>query len=198
MSPACRSSTSTASRSSVHVVNIHQRVIARPIEEVGRLLDSLASDHDALWPRNLWPAMRFDRPLGVGADGGHGPVRYVVTEYEPGRRVRFRFKAPRGYNGWHELEVLSEGDGTLVRHTIDMNATGPALLTWPLAIRWLHDALLEDAFATAEVSLGITPTVIPWSLWVKFLRWAMFGGKARPQRFARPVASSAQVACRHG
>jgi len=172
----------------MRVTNIHQRHIPRPPAEVGRLLDSLASERDELWPRALWPAMRFDRPLGIGADGGHGPVRYVVTEYEPGRRVRFRFKAPRGYNGWHELEVTGERDGTLLRHTIEMNATGPALLTWPLAVRWLHDALLEDAFATAEVSLGLAPTIIPWSLWVKFLRWGMTGGNARPQRFATRAA----------
>jgi hypothetical protein len=62
-----------------------------------------------------------------------------------------------------------------------MNATGPALLTWPLAIRLLHDACLEDAFATAEASLGLSPTIVPWSPWVKLLRWTMTGGKARPQ-----------------
>jgi hypothetical protein len=168
----------------LHVVNIHQRTIARPTTEVGRLLDSLASDQDLLWPRGLWPAMRFDRPLAVGADGGHGPVGYAVIEYEPGRRVRFRFSRPAGFNGWHELEVLPQGDGTLIRHTIEMDATGPALLTWPLAIRWLHDACLEDAFATAEASLGLTPTVVPWSPWVKLLRWIMTGSKARPQCFA--------------
>ena len=168
----------------LRVINIHQRSIPRSAAEVGRLLDTLASDHDQLWPRGLWPAMRFDRPLGVGADGGHGPVRYAVIDYEPGQRVRFSFKAPRGLNGWHELEVRPEGDGTLLRHTIEMNATGPALLTWPLAIRWLHDACLEDAFAAAEVSLGLTPTIVPWSPWVKLLRWAMTGGKAGPQRFA--------------
>jgi hypothetical protein len=173
----------------LHVVNIHQRSIARPIEEVGRLLDSLASDHDQLWPCALWPAMRFDRPLGIGADGGHGPVGYSVIDYEPGKRVRFRFSRPAGFNGWHELEVLPEGDGARLRHTIEINATGPALLTWPLAIRWLHDACLEDAFATAEVSLGLAPTVVPWSPWVKLLRRAMAGGKATPQRFATPAAT---------
>jgi hypothetical protein len=132
--------------------------------------------------------MRFDRPLGVGADGGHGPVGYAVAQYEPGRFIRFKFSAPRGYNGHHWLEAIPDGDGTLLRHTIDMDTAGPALLTWPLAVRWLHDACLEDAFATAEVSLGLAPTVIPWSPWVKLLRWAMTGGKARPQRFAAQAA----------
>jgi hypothetical protein len=168
----------------LHVVNIHQRSIPRPAAEVGRLLDTLASERDQLWPRGLWPAMRFDRPLSVGADGGHGPVRYAVVDYEPGQRIRFKFSGPRGFNGWHELQLQPEGDGALLRHVIQIDAEGPALLTWPLAIRWLHDACLEDAFATAEVSLGLALTVVPWSPWVKFLRWAMFAGKARPQRFA--------------
>jgi hypothetical protein len=172
----------------MRITNIHQRRIPRPPAAVGGLLDTLASDHDQLWPRDLWPAMRFDRPLSVGADGGHGPVGYAVVEYDPGRRIRFRFSRPAGFNGWHELEVLPQGDGTLLRHTIEMKATGPALLTWPLAIRWLHDACLEDAFATAEASLGLAPTVIFWSSWVRFLRWAMTGGKARPQRFATHAA----------
>lgn len=170
----------------MHIINIHQRSIPRPAAEVGRLLDTLASDDDALWPRKLWPAMRFDRPLAVGADGGHGPVGYAVVDYKPSWLVRFKFSAPRGFNGHHQLEVIPEDDGTLLRHTIDMNAEGPALLTWPLAIRWLHDACLEDAFATAEVSLGLTPTVITWSPWVKLLRWAMSGGKMGPQQIPTP------------
>ncbi len=175
----------------MQVVNIHQRRFPRPPGEVGRLLDTLASEDDTLWPCSLWPAMRFDRPLGVGADGGHGPVGYVVVEYDPGRRIRFRFSAPRGFNGHHEFEVLPESDGATLRHTIDMNAEGPALLTWPLAIRWLHDACLEDAFATAEVSLGLAPTIQPWSLWVKLLRLAMAGGKAKPQHIASSAPTHA-------
>ena len=39
------------------------------IAEVGRLIDSLASDGDMPWPRTLWPAMRFSGPRGF--DGNH-------------------------------------------------------------------------------------------------------------------------------
>jgi hypothetical protein len=62
------------------------RLKASPAEEVGALIDSPAGPHDGLWARDLWPEMRFDRPLVVGADGGHGPVLYAVEAYEPGRR----------------------------------------------------------------------------------------------------------------
>lgn len=133
--------------------------------------------------------MRFDRPLGVGANGGHGPIRYAVVDHEPGWYIRFKFSVPRGFIGHHWLEAVPEGNGTLLRHTIAMNTEGWALLTWPLFIRSLHDAVLEDAFATAEVSLGLTPTIVPWSPWVRFLRRAMSGCKARPQ--AIPASSDA-------
>lgn len=51
------------------VHNRHVRKIQTAPDEVGALVDSLASDQDRLWPRNQWPAMRLDRPLGVGAEG---------------------------------------------------------------------------------------------------------------------------------
>ncbi len=128
----------------------------------------------------FWPPMLLDRPLGVGASGGHGPVRYVVEAFRPGQRVQFRFAGPRGFNGCHRFEILPTGEhSTILRHTLDMNAEGPALLSWPLVFRPLHDALLEDALARAQASLGKNPLVRPWSPWVKFLRWLPSGGKAK-------------------
>ncbi len=57
------------------VLNIHSRDLHTSRDAVGALLDSLASDQDLLWPGDRWPAMRFDRPLQVGAVGGYGPIR---------------------------------------------------------------------------------------------------------------------------
>jgi hypothetical protein len=37
--------------------------------------------------------------------GGHGPVRYCVEEYEPGRSIRFRFI---GSEGGHGLDLEEE------------------------------------------------------------------------------------------
>jgi hypothetical protein len=167
----------------MRIHNVHERELAAPLAEVGGLLDSLASDDDALWPRRIWPRMHFDRPLAVGASGGHGPVAYVVEDYRPGQMIQFRFLGPRGFSGHHRFEVASLSEGnTLLRHTIDAHVTGTALITWPVAIRPLHDALLEDALAQAQASLGLTPIVTPWPVWVKLLRWLMFGSRARPQQ----------------
>lgn len=154
------------------VRNVHHRELPVAADLVGSLIDTLASPQDALWPTRSWPRMEFDRPLGVGAAGGHGPIRYVVEEYLPGRAIRFRFTAPRGFDGTHGYEcVVEPGRPPVLRHTLAMSARGMALLSWPLVFRPLHDALLEDSLARAQASLGVEPEVRPWSPWVKFLRW---------------------------
>ncbi len=166
----------------VKVLNIHERLLPASPTEVGALLDSLASPGDLLWPKDTWPTMRFERALGLGAKGGHGPIRYSVAEYRPGERIRFRFEVPRGFHGGHGYEVVSKEKRTLLRQTLEMEARGPALLTWPLVFRPLHDALIEDSLVTAQVTLGMAPEIRPWSRWVRLLRWAVSSGKARPQR----------------
>lgn len=160
------------------VLNIHERVLEVDPIQVGALIDSLASKEDRLWPNRLWPRMIFDRPLGVGATGGHGPIRYFVEEYMQGKSIKFHFTGPKGFDGYHGYEILN-GSGRLIilRHTLKMNTHGWAVLTWPLAFRPMHDALLEDSLAIAEVSLGLSPKIQRWSLWVKFLRWVLSGGR---------------------
>lgn len=142
------------------------------LDRLGSLIDSLGSANDGLWPVAKWPTIRLDRALQVGAVGGHGPVRYVVDEYTPGRSVRFRFTAPAGFDGTHGFIVeRAEGGMALLRHTLEMRAAGPALVTWPLVFRPLHDALLEDLMDRAETSLGGAPArPMEWSGYVKLLR----------------------------
>lgn len=161
----------TATRASRRVVNVHERHLLASPDQAARLLDALSSPEDALWPSRHWPRMRLDKPLGLGATGGHGPIRYSVIAYEPGRKVVFRFIAPRGFVGTHGFEVLGQGiSGTTLRHTIDMSLAGAAMLSWPLVIRPLHDALVEDALTQAQVALGEPPTPVAWSPWVRLLR----------------------------
>ncbi|MEU7759964.1 hypothetical protein [Micromonospora aurantiaca (nom. illeg.)] len=152
--------------------NVHERHLPVPASAAGALIDSLAGPEDRLWPLRRWPAMRLDRPLGVGATGGHGPVRYTVQDYRPGAYVRFRFLAPAGFRGHHEFEVLpGTGDGCLLRHRLVMTAHGSARVSWPLFFRPLHDALVEDSLDTAVVSLGLTrPAPRRWPARVRVLR----------------------------
>ncbi len=165
------------------VVNIHERALNASTTEVGKLIDDLASAGDKLWPRDRWPVMKFDRPLGVGAVGGHGPIRYTVESYKPGSHIQFRFTEPKGFLGSHRFEVeMAENGKTMLRHLIEMQVQGMARLIWPLAICPLHDALLEDALDRAEIYAGGQPAERGWSLWVKFLRRVMSRGRSTRRR----------------
>jgi hypothetical protein len=100
-----------------------------------------------------------------------------VTGYVPGQRVRVRFLAPAGFHGYHEYEVLAEGDTACrLRHCLVMTTHWPAWLTWPLFFRPLHDALIEDSLDTAARHLGLSlPAPRRWSARVRLLR-ALAGG----------------------
>jgi hypothetical protein len=164
------------------VINIHERALQATPGQVGALIDSLASREDGLWPSHSWPRMEFDRPLCVGASGGHGPIRYFVEEYTPGQSIKFRFTGPKGFNGFHRYEIVRTAEQSVVlRHALKMATHGPAILSWPVAFRPMHDALIEDSLATAQASLGEPPRMQAWSPWVRFLRWAVSRGKARSQ-----------------
>ncbi len=163
------------------VRNIHYRSLKTGAAEIAPLLDGLASASDMLWPEETWPRMRFDRPLQVGASGGHGPIRYSVVAYEPGRRVDFQFTGPSGFEGGHRFEVLEEGQGSKLIHTLEMRPTGLAHITWPFVFRHLHDALVEDALSKVQRHVGEPPLLVPWSPWVKLFRFVLAPRSRRQQ-----------------
>jgi hypothetical protein len=151
------------------VRNLH---IRRLPDDPGVLIDTLAGATDRLWPADTWPRMRFDRPLGPGAVGGHGPIRYQVVAQVPGRWIRFRFTAPRGFDGFHEYTVHeTEDGGAELHHLLSMTVHGAARVTWPLLWRPLHDALIEDSLDNAERELtGTVRSPARWSRYVRLLR----------------------------
>ena len=159
------------------VLNIHERKVTTVPETVGALIDSLSGTGDQLWPRDQWPPMEFDAPLGKGAQGGHGPVRYTVYEYVPGERVVFRFDNSgliAGFDGRHLFEIVPRREHVLLRHVIDAECDFKHWLKWHVFVGPLHDALLEDSLDLAEQSLNIqTGKRARWSPWVRFLRWMM-------------------------
>ncbi|MCP3819082.1 DUF2867 domain-containing protein [Streptomyces sp. A3M-1-3] len=150
------------------VRNVHERTIGAPAEAVGALLDRLSSDDDPVWPSPAWPPMRFDRPLGVGAVGGHGFVRYSVTAYEPGRLVRFDFADS---DGFHQMQIEPLGpDRCRVVHVLQEKQGPAARLAWELAIRPLHDVVVEEVFDNIErLATGGPARPTRWSPWVRLL-----------------------------
>ncbi len=185
------------------IINVHERTLDASPAAVGSLIDRLAGERDELWPWRWWPPMRFDRPLGPGAHGGHGPIRYTVSEHVAGERVLFTFTGPRGLNGEHGFELLrAAGQPPILRHTFKGSVAGLMRVGWALIFGPLHDALLEDALHSAERSLrGERPQPLAWSLYVRALRalLARRGGKRKrvpetpPQqngRNGRPMAKA--------
>ncbi len=155
------------------VVNVHKRTLNCPPEALGALIDKLSGPDDQLWPEPEWPAMRFDRPLAVGAVGGHGPIKYDISHYQPGRWIRFRYTAPRGFHGFHEYTVGEAADGRpTIEHTVAARPSAFARLQWALVTRPLHDACIEDSFDRAERALlGQVAHPRRWSPYVRLLQW---------------------------
>jgi hypothetical protein len=171
------------------VLNVHERRLPVPTETAGRIPDSLASADDLLWPREKWPPMVLDRGLAPGSRGGHGLIRYEVSEYVPGRRVEFEFGPMAGrlrtFRGRHYFEVLARCEQSILRHTIDVDTDFATWTRWKLLIEPLHDALLEDAFDKAERKAGMpAPHRSVWSLRVHLLRWLVRRQSARKPQAA--------------
>lgn len=156
------------------VINIHNRKIAQPKDNIIALFKTLATKNDLMLATDKWPAMKLDKGMTIGSHGGHGPIRYTVDAYSPEGYVKFSFTRPKGFHGFHQFEITALTEQlTEIKHTIDMSINWQALLTWPLAIRWLHDALIEDALDKVENHFTEKRKFTRWSLWVKFLRWVL-------------------------
>ncbi len=154
----------------MQVRNVHERFVPAAPEEVGALLDTLGGPDDLVWPRDHWWPMELDRPLGAGARGGHSDIRYAVESYEPGRRVVFRFDPACGLDGTHTFDVETRPDGVLLRHDLTARPLGGTRLLWPLLIRWIHDAVVEDAFDRVHERFAPGLRRTPWSPYVRLLR----------------------------
>ena len=154
------------------VINIHKRLIHQPQESITKLLETLSSSRDKVWPNNNWPAMRFKNGLVLGSKGGHGHIRYTVIDSSPNGSIKFEFTRPHGFKGTHELLVNEIANNTSeIMHIIDMRTTTiKATLSWMFVIRWLHDALIEDAFDNVENQFSAERKRTSYNLWVKLLR----------------------------
>lgn len=148
----------------------HWRDLDATPEEVAQLIAGLGSDHDQLWPSEHWPGtvIAFDRPLAVGARGGHGLIRYSVEQYEPTRRVTFRFDPGEGLDGTHGLaiEPLAGGRTRLV-HSLDTRLEGAVRLAKPMLER-MHDTLVRQLLDRAELATAgrvVHPVRMP--LWMR-------------------------------
>ncbi len=153
------------------VINIHSRIIREPKEQISKIFDSLSTNNDQLWPTGKWPPMIFRKGLMEGAIGGHRPIKYSIKKYIPGNLIEFSFMKPHGFIGIHRFEITEiENDKTEIKHTINMTLIGKGIFAWYIAVKWLHNALLEDCMDKAENNFLTEKKKTEWSLWVLFLR----------------------------
>jgi hypothetical protein len=151
----------------VNVRNVHERRLEASPTEVGELID----DPKRMWPRDRWPGLR---------QNGIGFLRHEPLERVAGERLTFRITGPGGFSGWHGWDVEQENGHTVLRHTVEADATGWTRLAWPAVIRPMHDALHEDVLDAAERAVGAERPARPFSRRVRVLRWAI--GKSRSAR----------------
>lgn len=154
------------------VINIHKRLINQPQSEVAKLFETLATAEDRIWPKANWPAMKLDNGLNPGSRGGHGRIRYTIKEQNEGHCIVFKFTKPVGFDGIHKLSLqVASKNKTEVIHEIRMNTTTiRATLLWTVMIRWLHDALIEEAFNNIEQYFSQNKKRPRYSIWVYVLR----------------------------
>ncbi len=169
--------------------NIQAREFEARTTELGYLFDDLTTVEETVWPAPAWPMIELDRGLQVGARGGHSVIRYTVTGYEAGTSVRFSFDRGVGLDGYHELRIIDAGGGrSRLVHTIEARLEGTMAILWPLMIRWLHEALLQDLLDNAERRATGTLEGKParWSLRVRlFRRIRRSSAKVSPARQAQ-------------
>jgi len=155
----------------MRVVNSHKRIINQPKENVSELFKTLATSEDKIWPISNWPAMRFKEGLKLGNQGGHGRIRYKIIALETGHHIKFEFTKPEGFIGTHELNINAVSESTSeISHIIKMKTAFKASILWLFVIRWLHDALIEDAFDTIENHFSEEKKEPKYHPWVRFLR----------------------------
>ena len=82
------------------VINIHKRIIEQPVTEVATLFTTLSTENDMMLATDRWSPIELDKGLQVGSKGGHGLIKYFVTEYRPEKSITFQFDMT-GFEGFH-------------------------------------------------------------------------------------------------
>lgn len=127
----------------MRIRNRHERVISTTPKRVA----GLVSDFGAIWPTELAPS---PRPLG---DGRYREGPMVWEEFvRPGAIRAFRVVHPEELRGEHWFEAEPVAGGTLVRHTVDGEASGDYEAIWRERIEPQHDRILEAMLDNIEAA----------------------------------------------
>ncbi|WP_341975552.1 hypothetical protein LTA6_000175 [Microbacterium sp. LTA6] len=173
-------------RTATGIRNVHRRRYS-DINAAWELALRVADPSSRVWPADGWDPMLLDRGITVGSSGGHGAVRYVVSEVEDSR-FRFACTMPQ-LEGFHEFR--REGD-ELVHELVIQRASRVLLV----ALIPLHDAVLEELLDNVEDLLAgrSVPRPRNRTRWVRVLR-ALFP-EEKDSRRARRAAPVSDVTAR--
>lgn len=133
----------------------HQRTIDCAIETARGLFETFVDNDSIFWPTSSWPRDAFnDDQLKIGSIGGHGGTKYKIQHYQPGACLEFSFIYPKGYLGTHEFRLIFLNSSQfLLCHVTNIKTNIYHWMLWQIMIRWVHDALIQDAFDKAELHL---------------------------------------------
>lgn len=165
--------------------NVVQRVIPAGVDTVGAQLDQI----ERHWPAPPWPALHLDHGLAIGSPGRHGPISYHVESFAPGRRTRWVFTPDVGLAGYNEFSVREGGPGqAVITDELTGRLHGRMVLVWPVGLRWLHEALINDLFDNIErAATGRVRRPRRHNVWVRTIRWL---GRSRRNRSGRPAPAA--------
>ena len=137
----------------VKVTSVHERRFGATPER----LAALVADFDAIWPTQIVPAPRPEGAL----------LRVPTMRWQefdrPGAVRAFRIVSPPELRGEHWFEVERVEGGTVLRHTIDGEATGAVEAIWRNQIEPFHDLVLEamldnvGRIVAAEIDQAVGP-----------------------------------------
>ena len=103
--------------------------VKKPIEEVWQFISDMGnSSHWIDGVSGLEPTSEGELALGATFtsayrfDGKNHQLSYVLTEFEPPRRFAFRTSGGP-HPALNELELISKGDSTKVKHLLELDVT---------------------------------------------------------------------------
>ena len=129
----------------MNVLNVHERTLTAPPEQVAALFQNLES----LWPTEVFPTPEAEK----------GGLRVGPMLWEPVERadavVAFRIVDPDGFPAEHWFAVEPDGaGGTTLRHTVDGVAVGEFEATWRELIEPVHNTFVEALFDRAQEAIA--------------------------------------------
>jgi hypothetical protein len=143
--------------------NVHVRRVAAPIERVRPWIEACwsATDRDC-FPRDVIATWRKN-PLGADPLAlipgvtliGHGPFRFRLRVWDG---LVWRVDVVGRLVGWHGFDLVPDGEGCRVTHTLELESTLSARLRW-MAIEPIHDWAVEAMLDRLEHALrtGVVP-----------------------------------------